>query len=845
MNKLLLLTSMCAFTAASLWAQPSVQQRSAAEAGNLFSNQEAVAPSAAVEQAQASKSLVKSLANGSKIVYSRNSNGTVAKQLVKPLASQNVTSLQASKQTAAKAGAAKASSSNYTLLESFEYWNGTDDDWIPTNWSRVVSADTLKTYNGNCTWHVSGATLFGPSPAAGMYMAVVNAAIQYDDSYQVHAYPQDEWLISPEFTPKANEKLIFTAGYSPFFLFDVTNGVDWSTMSFTKKQVSATLQVLVKADGGEWKKVFDIYDSYKDYTFQELFNDFTDVANYTHTVSLADYTGKKVQVAFRYVGSDGNVISVDLVKVAVPHPTSAYTRPEGAFYFGFSDDYRFVSDSKQRSLMLIPAYVDQSWTNESNGESESFTWKYDKQDGSSTTSDVPDLTVNYKRNYNSQYNWFNVPTLTASAEGAADSTYQWNGLAIQAGGEALYTGSDGNTVYYGVGNYDINNKFYALTSGGKGLYGYCDGIDDVWTSLFGVAKAHVYALGNLFEKPATPYRLKKVSVQGTGSFKDEAELHAYVIRVKNGSLADTIATAKCKGSEVVTTTISSQPYVSIPFTFVDAQGNASPVLIDDEIIVVMDNFDNSNTTQFTAYQSGPDPFKETNGYFFVSRTDTAGNVTNALHSLAVLSTSAGKCYSSFLFNLYADYGWFSLVDDNVQYNEEGEVNVEFGAESSSKTFNVEASDAASEWTVTFDTDDRQAPAWLVEKHADNKLSTDVIDGRGTVTFTASSLPEGTDERATTAYVGNAAGGQYQFNITQSRSSGVGSISTSVLSVANVGGDFAVSAPASVKSVSVYSVSGQLLKAVAVNGYTTLGIGSYAHGAYMLRFSNGKTLKVVK
>ncbi len=845
MNKLLLLSSMCAFSAVSLWAQPRVEQRSAAEAGTLFSTQEVVSPSAIVEQAQASKSLVRTLSDGSKIVYSRQADGTVSKQLVKSLASQGVGSIQSSRSSAAKAQKASGTS-NYTLLESFEYWNGTDDDWIPSNWSRIVSADTLKNYNGNCTWHVAGASLFGPSPAAGMCMAVVNAAIQYDDSYQVHAYPQDEWLISPEFSPKANEKLIFTAGYSPFFLFDITNGVDWSTMSFTKKQVSATLQVYVRVDSGEWKKAFDVYDLYKDYTFEELFDGYTDVANYTHSVSLADYVGKKVQVAFRYVGSDGNVISVDLVKVAVPHPTAAYTRPEGAFYFGFSDDYRFVSDSKSRSLMLTPAYADQSWTNESNGESESFTWKFDKQDGSSTTDSNPDLALNYKRNYDSQYNWFNVPSLTASAEGGVDSTYQWNGLAIQAGGEALYKGSDGTTTYYGVGNYDItNNKFYALSSGGKGLYGYYDGIDNVWTSLFGVAKAHVYCLGNMFEKPLVPYRLKKVSVLGTGTFKDDADLHLTVIRIKNNTLSDTIATARCKGSDVVTTTISNQPYVSIPFSFVDAEGKAASVLIEDDIFVAFDNFDNSNTTQFAAYQSGPDPFKETNGYFFVSRTDTAGNVTNALHSLAVLSTQAGKCYSSFLFNLYADYGWFSLVDDDVQYNEDGEVNVALGATSASKTYNVEASTAASEWTAEFDTDDKSAPDWLTVKLADNKLSTDVVDGRGTITIVATDLPDGVDERSATAHIGNMGGGEYQFNITQSNSTGVGTISTSVIGVASVGGNFAISAPAGMKSVSVYSVAGQLVKTAAVNGSTVVNASDLAHGAYLLRFSNGKTVKVIK
>ena len=848
MNKLLLLSSMCAFTAASLWAQPSVEQHSAADASQLFSTQEVVSPAAQIAQAKASKSLVKTLSKDAKMIYTRNADGSVTKQIVKSLANQHVATVGDSQQAAKKKAAKKAASttSDYTLYEGFEGYDGTTDDWIPTTWSRIVTNDSLKTYNGNCTWHVGGAQFYGASPAAGSYMAQLNSAIQYDDNYQLHAMAQDEWLISPQFSPKANEKLIFTAGYAPVFLFDLTNGVDWSTFSFTDQHVSATLKVMVQVDGGEWKQVFDVYDLYKDMTLNDLYDKYASTENFTHIVSLDDYVGKNIKVAFRYVGSDGNGMAVDEVKVGVPQPAALYNRPDGAYYFGFSDNYRYVSDSQGRSLMLVPAYAEQTWANYSNGESEKFTWTYANASGVSTTSNDKDLVTEYGVNYASAYNWYNVPKLTASAAGATDSTYQWDGLYLQAGGRAQYTGSDGVAVQYGVGNYEFGKGFYSLQSSSKGLYGYTSGLDAVWTKIFGDAKDHLRAIGNYFAEPEAPYQLSKVSVFGQGTFKDDALLKLSVIRVSSaGALKDTIATAECKGSEVITTTIQSSPYVSIPFNFVDSAGNSAPVVIDDAILVVLENFDNENTTKFAAYQSSIDQvFNETNGYFFMQRTDTAGNTTEQLFSLAALSTSQGYCYSSFLFNLHANFGWFQITDD-VELNEDDEAVVSLPATSAKKTFNVLANDKASEWIAKFDTDDNKAPEWLSVTFADNKLSSDKIDGRGTITFSAADLPADVDERSATAEIGNAARGTAVFQIIQSKSSGVNAVSVSALKVANVGGDFAISAPADVKNVSLYTVAGQLVKTAAINGYTVVGASDLAHGAYLLHFSNGKTVKVIK
>lgn len=832
MNKFLLLTSAFALTAASaLQAQTAaLVQHGSAQAVSFNAGKATVLnPNTAPTVA------VKRLPGGLKLRVTRTASGALLKQLVKPVAGQSA--VKVSKRHIAPAKAESAAS----LYESFEGWDGENEDWVPSNWNRIVTADTLKNFNGNCTWHVSGAVSFGPQPADGDYLATCNAAIQYDDNFNATTYPQDEWLISPEVTVKDNEKLIFTAGYSPLFLFNTTSGVDWSNMKFLKREVSATIKVMVREVGGEWKQLLDVYDLYKDMDFETLFNDYSDVDNYSYMLPLSEYAGKKVQVAFRYVGTDGNVVGIDAVKIGIPQPQAAYLRPQGAFYFGFSDDYRYLSDKDGNGLMLAPAYTDITWQNTSNDESETFQWQYDTPDGKAGTSTDENLTVNYPADYTTAYNWFNIPTLTASAGGATDSKYKWGGLGFQAGGHAQYTNSDNTVTQYGVGNYDIHNQFFQIQAAdNQPLYGYFDGIDKVWTQILGT-QAHLYGIANYFEEPLHPYSLSKVSVLGKGEFASDAQLKLNVIELdEQGNLGDTIATAVCKGSDVIQTNVNvvtGDKYAAIPFTFSEA------VSVDTPILVVLEGFDNSKTTNFGAFQSGADPTGETNGYFLM-RTTNDGETTEALYPLSALSTSAGPCYSSFLFGLNADYGWFELPDD-VTYDEEGTVVVNLPATNATTTFNVLASVAKDQWQYQFDTDDGTAPEWLTATMADAKAADDVIDGRGKITFSAANLPAGVDERAATVVIGTP-GGYKEFYIVQSNGSGVNSVASRLgVKATCVGGDFAVSAPAGVSGVSVFTMAGQLVKTAAVSGNSVVPAQDLAHGIYLLRFSNGATVKVVK
>ena len=821
-----------ALTAASaLQAQTALVQHSSAQAVSFSKGRATVLnPNTAPTVA------VKKLPGGLKLRVTRTASGALLKQLVKPVAGQSA--VKASKRHLAPAKA----ESEASLYESFEGWDGQNEDWVPSNWSRIVTADTLKSFNGNCTWHVSGAVSFGPQPADGNYQATCNAAIQYDDNFNATTYPQDEWLISPEVTVKANEKLMFTAGYSPLFLFNTTTGVDWNNMKFSKREVSATIKVMVREAGGEWKQLLDVYDIYKDMDFETLFDDYSDVDNYSYILPLADYVGKKVQVAFRYVGADGNVVGIDAVKIGVPQPQAAYQRPQGAFFFGFSDDYEFLSDKDGNGLMLTPAYTDITWQNTSNDESESFSWQYDTPDDKTGTSTDEDLTVNYPANYKTTYNWFNIPTLTASAEGATDSKYKWSGLGFQAGGHAQFANTDNTTTQYGVGNYDIHNLFYQIQADdNQPLYGYFDGIDKVWTQIFGT-QAHLYGIANYFEEPLHPYSLSKVSVMGKGEFASDALLKLNVIELdEDGNLGDTLATAECKGADVIQTTVNpvdGTNYATIPFTLKE------PISVDSPIFVVLEGFDNSKTKTFGAFQSGADPSGETNGYFLM-RTTSDGETTEALYPLSALSTSAGPCYSSFLFNLNADYGWFELDDKDVTYDEEGTVIVNLPAANATATFNVLASVAKDQWQYQFDTDNGTAPEWLTATLADAKAADDAIDGRGKITFSAANLPAGVDERATSVVIGTPAGYK-EFYIVQSNGSGIANVASQLgVKATSVGGDFAVSAPAGVNGVSVFTVAGQLVKTAAVSGNCVVPAQDLAHGIYLLRFSNGATVKVVK
>lgn len=212
-----------------------------------------------------------------------------------------------------------------TYMESFEGWDGVTADWLPEGWSEINTDEVMPTRNnGEYTWHVinpeNSKTL--PKASDGKYYAAIGYAKDEngDDIYS------DEWLISPAF--KLSEyggTMNYDVAFAPLFLFRVGNGyIDWNEYDFVngERQPAADLQIFVLKlqDDGSYGDYWDLYVSLcSDWCTQPLSAlmsaAFSSTTFHTSqsTVFLTDDNLKNatVRIAFRYVGSEGNIIGID------------------------------------------------------------------------------------------------------------------------------------------------------------------------------------------------------------------------------------------------------------------------------------------------------------------------------------------------------------------------------------------------------------------------------------------------------------------------------------------------------------------------------------------------------
>lgn len=563
--------------------------------------------------------------------------------------------------------AKKAAVQDPSFYEDFSGWDGETQSWVPEDWETKSSDDPVielspATYN----WHVEANEIgFLAYPKAGEYMASVYLAVDYqfeDDALKMVYAQEDQWLISPEFTPAADDILQYALTFAPIWMYNLDNEhFDWDAMDFIGERArTASVKTLLSVDGGDWTEIHDPYNDYLDATADELLDWGLENDWRTYNVNLAQYVGKKVRVAFQYEGVNGENWGLDYVKVGIPQPEAAYQRPAGAFYYGFSDQYYSLSNKDGQSLMLIPANVPVTWTNMSNADSETFTWLYgyDQNDNELYADDV-DLVINYAATPEEEYNWYDIPVLTASAEGGEDSEYSWNGLALQAGGYAHYM-YDGDTeeTLYGVGNYDFNNsKFTELGyDEDTPLYGVAEGIDAAWSAIFD-EEISVEGVANYFEKPTIPYTLSRINISCDATFEDGAQLELTLVRIDDaGYLTDTIAqTVTTLTSDMIAFTSDGTNYTSVPFTFstIDEDGfeTEADLTISDAFMAVVNTKSATGIQYLAIFQTYyPDPLEETNGYVQLAMQDRV-----AFYPISILGTNQGTCYNSFLFNLYMSY----------------------------------------------------------------------------------------------------------------------------------------------------------------------------------------------
>lgn len=574
------------------------------------------------------------------------------------------------------------------FFESFEGTDGTDITWLPEGWTRETfgSPDLEPTQ----TWSITAsmALMGAAAPADGdFYMGV---------SFSTDK-PQDEWLISPVISTLEGQELSFNWFAQPLFLFGVEN-IDWETMQYVgEKTIAANMEVYLREaenaeSHGEWVKVFDLASMFMNYTAEELMSIvYTQMPK--ENISLGDFSGKKLQVGFRYVGQDGDTMMVDAVSVAYPALNAIYSLPYSTQFFGFSDNAEWTYANF--SSAIYPVFSPIYWMNMSENEVNdvTYSWAYLDPDTSDYVSYTGEnLEVTYHPDYTSDFttrnNLFYMPTLTASASGYSDGSYQAPYNYFQAGGAADFEFKDAGLVHIGLLPFapqvsdlgGITLDYEAAGDIAMPLFGHNANTGAWWTNHFfdGEAKegdsAQVVSLINFMYPEASPMVVKGGWVNAKGTVSDNAEFK-YGIYPLNDNLepAETpLVEAVCKGSEVR----KNEDFLVIPFTF------AEPFVVDDTYpayVVKFSGFNSDECEYFLPMQSlKPNIDQLCFGFveLAVESPDYGSGYT--FIPMANFEGPYGEMLNAFCMNLDGYYPWLKTDTEAVKVDAAGTpVTIEF------------------------------------------------------------------------------------------------------------------------------------------------------------------------
>ncbi|MDE6637675.1 MAG: choice-of-anchor J domain-containing protein [Muribaculaceae bacterium] len=474
----------------------------------------------------------------------------------------------------------KASAGNegnsYLLYENFNGWDGKNLKWIPEGWNIE--------HNGECsmeyTWSPIEPTAYYPTIHDGKYCF----CISFSDKQQ------DEWLISPEFTPKKNMELSYYMINRPLYFYSMKN-LDWTTKEYQgDKIVDFTLQVLIKEDGEDWHLLRDHAEDYKDCSYKEL----RDACNLAYlekqTIDLSEYADKEVKVAFRYLGIDGDLMMLDAIGVGYPLLDAVlYKEPANALYWGFSTDAYFIQNPVD--IAFYPANTEISWSNISEEETASYSWQYDSQNapGFIANENEDHLTLTYAGETQGAFpKLYESPILSAIAPERIDGVYQSPVKYFQTGGKPTFTDEEG-TLEFTLFQFPMISQDLAFKSvmddrlGAYSVpvYGYNEFSNDYWLNytLDGEEPtegdySHLIGIGNLYyASHDVPLIVNGISVFGWGRIWNEAELTATIYALDSEMNTDydtytAIARATLKGEDVLSLDdFGSKDYIYLPFKF--------------------------------------------------------------------------------------------------------------------------------------------------------------------------------------------------------------------------------------------------------------------------------------
>jgi hypothetical protein len=678
-------------------------------------------------------------------------------------------------------------SADTTFYESWETYNGTTIDWIPSNWKEENKTGNHDVAGQpNTTWYARNVGA----------LASQGASIEWVETDQT-GLDRDEWLISPAFTPKATDYLCFDLYYSPYYMyFDMAAFKANGIKQFDYSKPTTTMQVMVSIDGGNnWSKLWDAHDLVGKYNDTNIGN-YLNGTWYSYNMSMASYSGKSVKIAFRYVGKGGDGMGVDNIGVRFLKPVANYHRPQGYFNLGLTPKF----DNANVNFMLGAAYGDDKWINQSNQDSKSFSWTFEDPEDAKATINSTEIhpVVQYPNGF------YTMPTLSATA-GAFTNDYKWGGTnsGFFAGGNAAF---EWGTL--GAGNYNLLN----------GFNNYTFAVDDY---VFGTGpKKLVDGICNYFQKPVHKYILDSLWIS-LGAFKAPAgtvfNLRIRKVNPVTGDMSTVIAKATCTTEDVMEVSPGLYSMLFKDFITYDAEFGFEVtndyLEIDDGILIELYGFNKTGIT-LGAFCEKPSNNGDSNAYIFYN--DYTAGKRVFLSSLQYIN---GR--TSMLFNLGITYSYLHADENTFVAPTVG----------GSKTFNVSSYFLPEDWWM-----DVALPTWLTSSQ-----NVDAVTGAITYTLTAEALPAYLVGRGASITI-STVGADMTFNVSQGEYTSITTPQATKTTVLKRGANVELSYTSDFNRVAIFNIAGQNVGSYALSsdGRMLVSVGNLNKGMYLYKFSGRKT-----
>ncbi|MDR2691062.1 MAG: choice-of-anchor J domain-containing protein [Dysgonamonadaceae bacterium] len=757
------------------------------------------------------------LKDGSEFRTVRLGNGMVRKQILNAGKKLQRKITTRSGKSGENAGL-RASAASESLNEGFEGYDGEAWDWLPQGWtdeSKAGSVSLIEDIYGdqfNFTWRtVAESDNFSPKTGqacAGVQFAFpVNTLSDRDENgdgdLDTIPYnppiPQDEWLISPPVTVKANYVFTFDLYYDPF----------WARISYGEdgdmNAMHTVVEALISTDGGNtWTKKWDNREDAAQYTEEDLwYIAFSGAPWIRVSIDLAEYSNRNIQIAIRYWDDGGESVYVDNVAVGYLIPEASYRRPSGYLISGLSPDYYALNEI---NLIFGHAYTPTLWNGEVKNQ-ESVSWSFSDADLAPAglySEQNPIVTL--------PYGLYETPLLTATGKGGTKAEFQ-----LGTGGDAEFSwmGLGGQNIWYdgygyrsfGLGNYDLQ----------YGIAYYSDinaeDIDGYGYTFKGVA--------NYFEKPVAKYMCETFYVH-LGNIvpkpDEPVKLNIYAIN-EEGYMDEIVATSEAWPEDFIFAFSDDYgiDYYTIPFTFKatdpeTGRERESYLEIDDHFVAEFYNYQSAD--MFFQYEDHPSGDE----YAFVTVEE------------GILSLGAA---TSALFGMDAAFPFLHTENDRYEAPVTGGTN----------RFEISTYWTPDSWSWLLENGE-ELPDWI----SIGKLSLNNSTGIVTFPVTVDALPSNIPGRNADIHITSDAC-NLTLKITQGNATGIGAVKSEKVKVVRQGDRFALSYPAGTSSVAVYSAAGQKIAEYALNpaGTHSIPAARLPKGVYILKFAGktGETAKAVK